>query len=99
MTFHGKPRATKETFNQVHESPKVMTISLAILAIGTIFSGSILADFFIGPKQEVFWNHAVVLIHKAQHNIPFVKINSCCWNFVSSYVVFLQERFNKIIIS
>ena len=73
MTFHGKPRATEETFNQVHESPKVMTISLAILAIGTIFSGSILADFFIGPKQEVFWNHAVVLIHTTQHNIPFVQ--------------------------
>jgi NADH-quinone oxidoreductase subunit L len=73
MTFHGKPRATEETFNQVHESPKVMTISLAILAIGTIFSGSILADFFIGPKQEVFWNHAVVLIHTTHHNIPFVQ--------------------------
>jgi NADH-quinone oxidoreductase subunit L len=50
-----------------------MTISLVILAIGTIFSGSILADFFIGPKQEVFWNHAVVLIHTTQHNIPFVQ--------------------------
>jgi len=73
MTFHGNHHATEETFNQIHESPKVMTISLAILALGTIFSGSILADFFIGSKQEVFWNHALVLINTTHHNIPFVQ--------------------------
>jgi NADH-quinone oxidoreductase subunit L len=73
MTFHGNPHSTEEIFNQVHESPKVMTISLAILAIGTIFSGSILANFFIGSKQEVFWNHALVLIHTTHYNIPFVQ--------------------------
>jgi len=73
MTFHGKSHLSEATFDKVHESPKVMTISLFILAIGTIFSGSILADFFIGSQKEVFWNHAIVLIHGIHHNIPFVQ--------------------------
>ena len=46
MTFHGTTRVSKDFYNQVHESPKVMTTSLAFLAIGSIFSGVFLSDYF-----------------------------------------------------
>ncbi len=39
MTFHGKPRASKEVMSHVHESPKVMIMPLMVLATGAIVSG------------------------------------------------------------
>ena len=39
LTFHGTPRASSEVMAHVHESPKVMTIPLILLAIGATFSG------------------------------------------------------------
>ena len=73
LTFHGKSRATKEIFNHVHESPKVMTFPLLVLAFGSIFSGLFLSDYFIGDKQELFWNHVIVLFHGEHHHFPFIQ--------------------------
>jgi hypothetical protein len=35
-------------FQNIHELPKSMAFSLSILAIGSIFSGYFLKDFFVG---------------------------------------------------
>jgi NADH-quinone oxidoreductase subunit L len=73
LTFHGETRASKEIYDYVHESPKVMTTPLLILAIGSIFSGMILSDYFIGDKQNVFWNHVIILTQDTQHYMPFLQ--------------------------
>ena len=73
MTFHGESRADENIYYQAHESPKVMTVPLAILAIGSIFSGILLSDFFIGEKQDIFWHYAIVLAHGENHHMPFVQ--------------------------
>lgn len=39
LTFHGKFRGTHEQEHHLHESPKSMTIPLAILAVGAVASG------------------------------------------------------------
>lgn len=39
LAFHGEFRGTHEQEHHLHESPKVMTIPLIILAVGAIFSG------------------------------------------------------------
>lgn len=39
LTFHGKFRGTHEQEHHLHESPKLMTIPLLILAIGAVASG------------------------------------------------------------
>lgn len=39
LTFHGKFRGTHEQEHHLHESPKVMTIPLMLLAVGAIFAG------------------------------------------------------------
>ncbi|NKB37410.1 MAG: NADH-quinone oxidoreductase subunit L [Gammaproteobacteria bacterium] len=45
MTFHGKERIDKHTWEHLHESPKVVTVPLAVLAIPSILLGA----FLIGP--------------------------------------------------
>ncbi len=39
MTFHGAPRASKETMAHVHESPRVMLLPLLLLAAGAVLAG------------------------------------------------------------
>jgi NADH-quinone oxidoreductase subunit L len=39
LVFHGKTRISKNNFDHIHESPKIMLIPLFVLAIGSIFSG------------------------------------------------------------
>ena len=52
LTFHGKPRASKEVMDHVHESPAVMTGPLVFLAIGAVFSGMFLYDAFVGSSHH-----------------------------------------------
>ena len=55
MTFHGKPRASKEVMDHVHESPLVMVIPLGMLAIGAVIGGYIAAETFVGEHWKDFW--------------------------------------------
>ena len=72
MTFHGTTRASNDTFNKVNESPKVMTVPLAFLAVGSIFSGVFLSDYFIGSKENDFWYVSLILSHN-DHHLPFLQ--------------------------
>jgi NADH-quinone oxidoreductase subunit L len=53
MTFYGKPRGDKHTHDHAHESPPVMTIPLAVLAVGAIFSGMVFYGPFFGSQEKV----------------------------------------------
>lgn len=74
MTFHGEPRADKETMDHVHESPLVMTLPLAGLALGAIFAGYIGYDLFIGDGRIDFWRDALAVVGEdpieAAHHVP-----------------------------
>ena len=64
MTFHGKFRGEPETLKHAHESPLSMTVPLALLAIGALFAGLLMAKQFIGfgGSAEIsngFWNGAL----------------------------------------
>ena len=78
MTFHGECRADKQVYNHVHESPKVMTIPLIILATGALLIGGVYASYFgiISPELQ-FWNGSIKegiigekSIYEALHNVP-----------------------------
>lgn len=67
LTFHGKPRASKETMSHVHESPISMTIPLFILALGSILAGYIgyhYLDMVSGEGE--FWRGAIFVLE--EHN-------------------------------
>jgi NADH-quinone oxidoreductase subunit L len=59
LTFHGKSRADKETYDHAGESPFVMLIVLAALALGSIAAGFLFQGFFIGEDYREFWGKAL----------------------------------------
>jgi NADH-quinone oxidoreductase subunit L len=75
MTFHGRTRADHETYEHAHESPFVMLIALAVLAVGAVASGLAFQYFFIGGGYKEFWGKAIFegpnnhILH-AMHEIP-----------------------------
>ena len=80
MTFHGKTRADERVFAHVHESPKIMTVPLAVLAIGAIVAGFVGHDAFIGNGYGAFWGESLKVLptHTAlaeAHHVPlFIKL-------------------------
>ena len=46
-----------------HESPPVMLVPLAVLALGAAFAGVVFRSWFIGGGAEGFWRHALYLGH------------------------------------
>ena len=62
MTFHGKPRASHEVMHHVHESPKIMTVPLMVLAAGAIFAGALGFHYFVGEGQAEFWRKAILIL-------------------------------------
>jgi NADH-quinone oxidoreductase subunit L len=56
MTFHGKPRASKDVMDHVHESPPIMLRPLLLLVFGALFSGALGVYVFglVLPDGE-FW--------------------------------------------
>ncbi|MEZ2130275.1 MULTISPECIES: NADH-quinone oxidoreductase subunit L [unclassified Sinorhizobium] len=59
MTFYGAPRASHEVMHHVHESPKVMLVPLALLALGAIFAGWLFEGRFYGEEYAEFWKGAL----------------------------------------
>ena len=75
LTFHGEARADAHTMSHVHESPPVMTVPLALLAIGAVFAGVVFYEPFVGHHFAEFWGKAIVIApeHRAMalaHDVP-----------------------------
>jgi len=69
LTFHGKPRADEAVMSYIHESPHVMLIPLVILAIGSLFSGSLLYDLFVGEGTS-FWGATIFVLPQDEVMTP-----------------------------
>lgn len=61
MTFHGKPRMDKETFDHVHESPWVVWLPLVLLAIPSVVIGYILYMPMLFNTPSLLGNSITVL--------------------------------------
>ena len=95
-----KQDAPKNIYKELHESPKVMTVPLFILAIGSIFSGIIFADYFIGEKQDFFWDHVIVLSHGSHYQMPFlqtliIKASVAIGVVLAAVIYFYREGLSK----
>ncbi|MDP0926003.1 NADH-quinone oxidoreductase subunit L [Paracoccus onubensis] len=53
MTFWGKPRGDHHAHDHAHESPRVMTVPLGVLAVGAIFAGMVWYQPFFGSHDRV----------------------------------------------
>ncbi len=75
LTFHGKPRASRDVMNHVHESPYVMLVPLFVLAAGALFAGLLFKEYFIGHDEALFWGTAILrlpenTIISEMHHVP-----------------------------
>ncbi len=52
VVFHGRPR-DREAYDHAHESPKVMTLPLIVLAVGALFAGFLNLPAIFGGHQQV----------------------------------------------
>jgi NADH-quinone oxidoreductase subunit L len=74
-TFHGEPHDRKH-WRDAHESPMVMLIPLAVLAIGSIFAGYPFESIFAGHGVEGFFRESLTFakgndVLELMHEIPF----------------------------
>ncbi|WFE74404.1 NADH-quinone oxidoreductase subunit L [Roseinatronobacter sp. S2] len=53
LTFWGTPRGDKHTHEHAHESPLVMLVPLAVLAIGSVLAGMVFYGPFFGSTDQV----------------------------------------------
>lgn len=69
LTFYGTPRGNQQTHDHAHESPNVMLVPLAVLAIGAIFSGMYFYKGFFKSDQYVgeFFGVLEAKDHAADH--------------------------------
>jgi len=58
-TFHGKYRGEIDKFKNIHESPLVILIPLFLLTIGSVLSGFVFKDLFIGNDYQGFWRTSI----------------------------------------
>ncbi|MCQ0969811.1 NADH-quinone oxidoreductase subunit L [Paracoccus sp. TK19116] len=65
MTFWGKPRGDHHAHDHAHESPRVMTVPLGVLAAGAIFAGMIWYQPFFGSHDRV--NQFFGIHHAEEH--------------------------------
>ncbi|HEV2161203.1 MAG TPA: NADH-quinone oxidoreductase subunit L [Stellaceae bacterium] len=62
LTFHGKPRASREVMAHIHESPPVMILPLVVLAAGALFAGMIGYHWLVGEGREAFWGDSILVL-------------------------------------
>ena len=76
MTFHGKPRADHHTMSHVHESPLSMLLPMSVLAVGALFAGWGLYDYFVGEHFHEFWGKSIFIAenHQALHDAHHVPL-------------------------
>ncbi len=100
MTFHGKPRASKEVMSHVHESPKIMTVPLIVLAVGSVLAGWLGYSAFVGDAREAFWgasifvlpeNDTVELAHYVPLWVQILPIIIAVSGIVLAYVMYITR--------
>jgi NADH-quinone oxidoreductase subunit L len=65
LTFHGKERLEPEVKAHLHESPKIMTVPLAILAFFAVIAGYIGLPVVLGKNVNWFNNFLEPVIHQS----------------------------------
>tara|TARA_B100001175_G_scaffold317548_1_gene334913 strand:- start:630 stop:2543 length:1914 start_codon:yes stop_codon:yes gene_type:complete len=98
-TFHGNFENKNIKIETVQESPLVMLIPLAFLAIGSILSGMIFKDLFIGYNSvDLFWKDSIKFLEPlSQNHPPLWLINMTpvivVLSIPLSYYLFIKNKF------
>lgn len=105
LTFLNKPSGFKHTFSNFHETSSVMIFVLSVLCVGSMFSGFLLKDLFVGMGSN-FWLNSIYL--DPSNKVPFTEYEYiptsiklipifCGLSGASLAVIFLHSYFNHLI--
>jgi len=79
LTFHGRSRVSQEVARHIHESPKIMTIPLGVLAVLAIVGGYIgiphIFNKFEHFLEPVFTQYVHVEIFESTHDLPGLELS------------------------
>lgn len=98
MTFHGKTRADKHTFDHAHESPAIMLVPLVLLVAGAIGAGAIGVQMGIVDPSYEFWNGALFVLseqnsiehaHHVEHWVKYLPLGMAVGGLVLSWVFYM----------
>ena len=64
-TFAGKPR-DQQVYDHAHESPRVMTIPLMVLAVGSILAGMVWYSSFFDKNFDKWFGMTVAEVHASE---------------------------------
>jgi len=67
---HGHDEHHAPKLEEVHESPKVMLVPLALLALGAVFAGAAFFHFFIGEGAHEFWKASIFVGAGEEGHLP-----------------------------
>ena len=67
LTFYGQEKGDKHTHDHAHESPMVMIVPLAVLAIGAVFAGMFFYNNFFGHDVAEWFSIAIYTNHDTNH--------------------------------
>ena len=103
MTFYGKERGDHHSHEHVYESPMVMVIPLAVLALGAIFAGMYWYEDFFGKVKHIeewfgasiYMNHETNhVIHDAHYVPTWVKLSpfmAMLVGFVTAWLFYIKN--------
>lgn len=98
LTFHGKFNGSKHDFDHAHESPIIMLLPLALLAIMAVVSGYVLEHVFsIINHESLFWNGAIFVNAPFHHHhipllVKFMPMIIAVFIISLSYPLFLKSK-------
>ena len=92
MTFYGEAKGDKHTHEHAHESPMVMLIPLAVLAVGAVLSGVIGYSYFFGESVVEWFGTAVYNHHDIEHTLHEAH-HVPTWVKLSPFVAMLSGSF------
>jgi NADH-quinone oxidoreductase subunit L len=108
MVFFGQCRADHHVQEHLHESPKAMTLPLAILAIGSIAAGYVGLPAVFGPNLFAEWLEPVLGGHHEAHasaalelGLMALSVAVAATGFVVAYLMYYKqtlspERFSSL---
>ena len=101
MTFHGKPKSDEKVMAHVHESPMVMMLPLAGLAVGAVMAGWVGYDIFTGEYRDAFWgeslkvfaeNDSVLAAHHVATWVKVLPIGLAAAGILLAYICYMRAR-------
>ncbi|MCC5967330.1 MAG: NADH-quinone oxidoreductase subunit L [Natronohydrobacter sp.] len=89
LTFWGTPRGDKHTHEHAHESPMVMLIPLAILAVGSVLAGMVFYGPFFGSTSQVREYFGAAIFMAEGNNLVSEAHYVPAWVKVSPFIAML----------